>query len=144
MAVQQIDISLIASHGDGRPVTSNEFIRPLAPTDSDGLLRVVADRGKWASGLVEFVRTDDVKEAYKDADEPSDAFAKDLARSLGRIAAWLGRRTVALRKMAKSGLDPTLIVSMWIDQDQMDLVLPPDLLRACGEGGVRIQLITNQ
>jgi hypothetical protein len=74
-----------------------------------------------------------------------DHFDVAVAKSMVDTAAWLGQHSEDLFEgFHERGLKVALYVNMWIDQDQIDLTLSPNLTLACGRRGVRIQFITNE
>ncbi len=141
MAVLNATISLIASFADGRNVTEDAFVRPLRASVGDRVIRVESNKGEWRSARVEFMnrRADE----FRDADEPSEAFARDIADTLAFVARWIDERRTELLRIHAAGLGVVLLLNLFIDQDQMDWLLPPALLRAAGAAEIPIQTITN-
>ena len=141
MAVKQITASLVATHLDGRSVTSKEFLEPLKIDSDSRFVRVAADRPKGMSALIEFFHSDIA--AHRGAPERYVSFDNEVASSFDSVGTWLGGRVDALQSMANNGLRLLFIVEIWINQDQMELVVPPAVLLACGQAGIRLQVISN-
>jgi len=122
--------------GDGRGVTSAEFLEPLniQPGEAEA---THADGGVWASGVIylaiirlsAFAHID----TSADAGAQSEAFFASIVEAFRGSARFLDRRppsvTAALRA---AGLSLCLFVDVRMDQDQMELELPSELLAACG------------
>lgn len=81
---------------------------------------------------------------FNNADEPSEAFADELASRLTTTAKWLNKQPVVLFKALRdTGFNTDVLITGWIDCDQMDLDLPAVFLKACGRLGLKISIITN-
>jgi hypothetical protein len=142
MAVQNVSISLQAVHRDGGNVSREEFIHPLDIKSTDKIVQIFSDRGKWASGLVVFFQGD-ISE-FAASLEPRESFAEQIKSTLDYIALWLDERPPgAIESLIRNGLELSLFIPLWIDQDQMELSLPPCLLLACGRLAIKIEMITN-
>jgi len=77
-------------------------------------------------------------------DEPSEIFAETVRQGLERAARWIATRPEgAFDRCRNSGMNLDIFIGGWIDQDQMDLSLPPAFLHACGTAGLEISIITN-
>lgn len=140
-------IALQASRRDGRGVTSAEFLQPLniGPGEIEG---VQADGGPWAAGLVyfaiirytAFVHID----TSADAGAQSEAFFAAVIDSFRVAARFLDQRPPSITAgMAAAGLSLRLFVDVRMDQDQMELEFPPEILAACGRHGLGVYVITN-
>lgn len=147
MAVGSVLIALQASRPDGSGVTSAEFLGPLdiKPGEVEGAR---ADGGPWASGMVYFsiVRETDFAhvDTASDAGAQSEAFYRtviDAFRDVGRFLESRPSETTA--KMRATGLSMRIFVDVRMDQDQMELELPPEFLAACGRHGLPIYVISN-
>ena len=81
---------------------------------------------------------------YSDAPEPSEAFAAALHERLMLGAAWLEKQSPAtFDELRQAGIKTDVFIAAWMDADQIDLVLPPEFMRACGARGLSLSLITN-
>jgi hypothetical protein len=141
MAVLNASIVLISSYPDGRNVSRSEFVGPLVALPSDRVTSVTFDGGAWTSSNIEFSNFN--LDSYRAQAEPSEAFFEDVERIFSGVASWIDERRGLLKSVRESGLELTLLVDMVIDQDQLELVLPAAVLRAAGEAGIPIQVITN-
>jgi hypothetical protein len=147
MSVGSVLIALQASRGDGQGVTSGEFLAPLNIQPGE-VETVHADGGAWASGMVYFsvVRLS----AFAGVGDPADpgaateAFFAGVAEAFRAAGRFLDRRqpevTAGLRT---AGLFLRLLVEIRMDQDQMELEFPPELLAACGRHGLGVYVISN-
>jgi len=140
--VGSILIGLQASFVDGRDVTASEFLAPLAIDTQDEVEATLADGGKWSSGMVYFPTAR--LSAFAHEAEPHEAFAAEVRRSLLTAAAFLERRSTEVTTGLQSkGLSLRLFVDVRMNQDQMELELPPELTAACGRHGLGVFVISN-
>jgi hypothetical protein len=80
----------------------------------------------------------------EDAGAQSEAFASTIRDGLIRVAEWLGRQPVEVfEDLRDAGCVTDIFVSGWMTDDQFDLDLPPEFLRACGALGLTISICTN-
>jgi hypothetical protein len=147
MSVGSVLIGLQASRGDGRGVTAAEFIAPLAIRPGE-VEATRADGAAWASGMVYLavVRYSDFDHVDKTADAgaQSEAFIAGVGeafRSAGRFLDLRPPRVTASLRTA--GLSVRLLVEVRMDQDQMELEFPPELLAACGRHGLGVYVLSN-
>ena len=140
--VGSILIALQASFPDGREVASNDFIAPLAIGESDGVEATQAEGGEWSSGMVYFPVTR--LSTFARETEPHEAFAAGVHRALLTAAAFLDRRSAdAMNKLRSKGLSLRLFIDVRMDQAQMELVLPPEFMAACGRHRLGVFVISN-
>jgi hypothetical protein len=147
MSVGSVLIGLQASRGDGNEVATAEFLAPLA-IGPDEVEATQADGGAWASGMVylAIIRHSDFDHVDKSADAGAQSLAFDAAiieafRTAGRF---LDRRLPTITAtMRAAGLSLRLFVEIRMDQDQMELEFPPELLIACGRHSLAIYVISN-
>jgi hypothetical protein len=79
-----------------------------------------------------------------DAGARSEAFAAAVHDGLLRAAAWLSRQPPAVfADLRAAGRATDVFVGGWIEQDQFDLDLPPEFLRACAALGLALRVCTN-
>ena len=147
MSVGSVLIALQASRSDGQGVTDAEFLEPLAIRSGE-VAATRADGGPWMSGLVYFavVRLSDFNDVdtTTDAGAQSDAFFSAVVEAFRTAARFLDERSPAVTgAMRSSGLSLRLFVDVRMDQDQMELELPPELLAACGRHGMGVFIISN-
>jgi hypothetical protein len=147
MSVGSVLIGLQASRSDGRGVTTAEFIAPLAIRPGE-VEATRAEGGAWASGMVYFavVRYSDFDHVDKTADAgaQSEAFFAGVVEAFRAAGRFLDRRSPAvLAAMRAAGLALRMFVEVRMDQDQMELEFPPELLAACGRHGLGVYVISN-
>ena len=147
MSVGSVLLGLQASRGDSQGVATDEFLAPLAIRPGE-VEATRADGGAWASGMVYFavVRYSDFAHVDKSADAgaQSIAFEAGIAEAFQKAGRFLDRRPPAVTEaMRASGLSLRLFVEVRMDQDQMELEFPPDLLAACGRHAVGVYVISN-
>jgi hypothetical protein len=141
MAVLRVSVSLIASFPDGRNVSHDDFVGLLGARVGDGIADVASDRGRWATSRIEFQSR--ALEDGMDQPEPSEVLFQVIETTLLHVGEWIDERRSAVQRLRENGLNVSLLVDVLMDQDQMELMLPPVLLRACGEAGLPIHLISN-
>lgn len=79
-----------------------------------------------------------------DAGAQSEAFAAAIRRGLIRAGEWLSRQPVELfEEIRAAGCVTDVFVGGWMTDDQFDLDLPPQFLRACGALGLTMSVCTN-
>jgi hypothetical protein len=147
LAVGSILIALQAWCKDGRGVTRGEFLDPLSIRPGE-VEAVKADRGRSAAALVYFavVRYSafDHVDTSEDAGAQSEAFFAGVVDAFRRAARFLDQRPPSVTAaMRAAGLSLRLFVDVRMDQDQMELELPPELLAACGRHGLGVYVISN-
>src|ERR1700730_258085 len=91
MAVGSVLIALQASFPDGRDVTTENFLAPLAIQSGEEVEYTRADGGQWASGLVCYPITR--LSAFANEDEPAEAFFAGVKEALRAAGRFLDRRS---------------------------------------------------
>jgi hypothetical protein len=146
MAVGSVLIGLQASGGP-EGVTTDEFLVPLniQPGEVEDKR---ADSGAWASGMLYFATVR--YSGFAHVDKSDDAGAQSLAFDAGVAEAFqaatrfLDRRVPSVTaRMREAGLKLRLFVEIRMDQDQMELAFPPELLAACGRHNIGVYTISN-
>jgi hypothetical protein len=109
---------------------------PVAVEDGPGVPRV-----RLLSVAVEdFAHVD----SSTDAGARSEAFAAAIHDGRVRAAGWLARQPAGLfEQLWAAGRVTDVIVGGWVTQDQFDLDVPPEFLRACGALGLTVSVCTN-
>jgi hypothetical protein len=146
MSVGSVLIGLQASRGRGG-VSAAEFLDPLA-IQPGKVEATRADGGAWTSGMIYFavIRLSDFADVdtSDDAGAQSIAFEADIAKAFRTVARFLDARPPTVTaKMRAAGLSLRLFVEVRMDQDQMELEFPPELLSACGRHSLRTYVISN-
>lgn len=147
MSVGAVLIGLQASRGDGRGVTTAEFLTPLDILPGE-VEATRADGGAWASAMVYLavVRYRDFDHVDKsdDAGAQSEAFFAGIKESFRVAARFLDLRSPKVTAaMRAAGIELRLFVEVRMDQDQMELEFPPELLAASGRHLIGMHLISN-
>lgn len=149
MSMGSVLIGLQASHQnkDGRGVTADEFLTPLNIQPGE-VEATRATGGPWESGMVylavvrysQFGHID----TSADAGAAYEAFFSGVVDAFRGAARFLDRRPPEVTsQMRSAGLSLRLFIDVRMDEDQMDLEFPPELLAACGRHGLSLFLITN-
>lgn len=135
--ILKIYVALVAQRVDGGVITTGDFLDRLAINGLEA--SPCSGRGGAAKVLffqMHFEHSDDV--------EASNKFEQTLKDELRRVRDWLlGHDVELFQSFVESGLVLDMIVSTWIDQDQVDLEFDPGFLRACGERSVGLTIISN-
>lgn len=147
MSVGSVLIGLQAWRKDARGVTGEEFLAPLDIRPGQ-VEATRADGGEWSSGMVYFavIRHSDFDHVDKSADAgaQSEAFFAAVVEAFRMTARFLDERSPGVTTaMRAAGLSLQLFIEIRMDQDQMELELPPELLAACGRHGLGVYLISN-
>jgi len=140
--VGSVLIGLQASQGDGRAVTSSGFLAPLHIDERDQVESTRADGGAWASGMVYFPVTR--LSTFANEAEPHEAFSIGVRKALLAAAEFLDRRSPeVISALRAAGLSLRLFIDVRMNQDQMDLELPPEFLATCGRHRLGVFMISN-
>jgi hypothetical protein len=147
MSVGSVLIGLQAARGDGRGVTTTEFLDPLE-IQSGEIEAARADGGAWTSGMVYFavVRYSAFAHVDTTADPgaQAEAFFAGVTHAFRAAGQFLDRRPPDITtRMRAAGLSLRLLVDVRMDQDLMELELPTEILGACSRHGLGVYLITN-
>jgi len=119
MSVDSVLIGLQASRSDGRGVTTDEFLTPLAIQPGE-VASAQADGGSWASGMVYFaiVLYSDFNRVDKstDAGTQSEAFYASVVEMFQATGRFLDRRSPAVTAaMREAGLSLRVFVEVRMD-----------------------------
>lgn len=109
---------------------------PVVVEDSPGAPRVRL----LSVSMEDFAHID----TKQDAGAQSEAFAAAIHNGLLQAAQWLGRQSVKeFEDLRSTGYVTDVFVGGWITDDQFDLDIPAEFLRACGLLGLAISVCTN-
>ncbi len=147
MSVGSVLIGLQASRRDGKGVTTLEFLAPLT-IQAGEVEAACADGGPWASGMVYFavIRFSDFAhvDTTGDAGAQTEAFFAGVVEAFRAVGRFLDQRPPEITAwMRAAGLSLRLFVEVRMNQDQMELDLPSDLLAACGRHSLGVYIISN-
>ncbi len=135
--IHELTISLLAWKPPLGAVSEAEFLAPLGVRPDDAM--VVMGPGSSRIGLSVLKHS-----KAPDRVEASEQFERDVASSFERIETWLGQRPPAVFETIRArGVEMELLLSFWMDVDQMEFRLPPGLLLRLGERGLPFHLISN-
>lgn len=77
--------------------------------------------------------------------EPYETLTRELEANFQDIADWLtSLSSSVIPGMNEEGIQLSFIIEAWIDQDQIDIELPPCLMLALGLNGIPFYLISNE
>jgi len=142
--VEWLEFSLRVWDRGGDEVASAEFLDRLLIAPGDA---ATVEEGPGCSRvrLLSVSQKDfDHIDITDDAGAQSVAFEAAVRQGLIRAAEWLARQPPALfEELRAAGRVTDVFVGGWIDQDQFDLDLPAEFLRACGVLGLTISICTN-
>jgi hypothetical protein len=132
----------ISPWADGRNVLRDHFVDPLRLVVGDGgVLAIEAGAGEWRSAKAVFFNRE--ANAYADREEPSAAFEEDITAAFAAVAEWTDSRSAALRDLRATGLKVVLLIDLFMNDDQMEIVLPSAMLQALGSANVPVHIISN-
>ncbi|MES2572030.1 MAG: hypothetical protein V4710_18490 [Verrucomicrobiota bacterium] len=124
----------------------DEFLLPLGIQPGE-VESAVADRGPWQSGLVYFSSIEFSEIHHNtsaDAGARSEAFYARVHEAFLNTSRFLARRSPGITEtMRAAGLSLRFFIELDMDQDQMEIELPPELLTACSQHHLGIHLISN-
>ena len=147
MSVGSVLIGLQATRRDGQGVTTAEFLTPLAIRAGE-VEATRADGGPWTAGMVYFavVRYGDFDyvDNTADAETQSEAFFAAVVEAFRAAGRFLDQRSSeVIAAMRAVGLSLQIFVEVRMDEDQMELEFPPELLAASGRHGLGLYIISN-
>jgi hypothetical protein len=134
--VAWLSFSLRAWDRRGHPIVRSEFLDrlsigpgdPAVVEDGPGVPRIRL----LAVAIEDFAQVD----TSADAGARSEAFAAAVHDGLVRAAGWLARQPASVfEELRAAGRVTDVFVGGWVTQDQFDLDLPPEFLRAWGHWG---------
>jgi len=139
MSLDWIRVSLRGFGGDA-PI-GHGFFEALGLENARDLLLRPSDEPDVAASVVLFeVAMGNVISAP----EPAEAFAASVRNGFAGAAARLGAlRREAFDAWRAAGRHADVFVSGWLDDQQFDLEVPGEFLRACGELGLPMTICTN-
>lgn len=140
--VGSVLIALQASYRDGCGITSQGSLAPLGIDEEDQVEATITDGGEWSSGMVYFPATR--LGTFADEAAPHEAFEIGVRKALLAAAAFLDRRSPeVISELRATGLSLRMFIDVRMDQDQMELVLPPEFVAACGRHRLGVFIISN-
>jgi hypothetical protein len=141
MAAQWIDVALQV--WDPRCKTAAQIAKALGAKPTDAVLQVREQHGPRCSTLVAFARVQ--LPEHGRGPERYDRFADALSARLRLAAGWLDQRSPEVFEGIRKHHQITrILITSLITQDQLDLDLPSEFIRACGKVGLSISLLTNE
>jgi len=142
--VQWLTFCLRAWDRRGRKIGPGDFLERLLIAPGDPV-KVEDGPGAARIRLLSVAQEDFAHvDTTADAGARSEAFAAAVHDGLVRAAKWLAQQQPAVFAELRAGGRVTdVFVGGWIEQDQFDLDLPPEFLRACGALGLTISICTN-
>jgi hypothetical protein len=142
--VEWLKFTLRAWDRTGAAVRRAEFLDrliiasgdPVAVEDGPGVPRVRL----LCVSMEDFANVD----TTQDAGAQTEAFAAAIREGLVRAASWLsGQPPNIFVELRAAGRVTDLFVGGWMTDDQFDLDLPPEFLRACAVLGLTVSVCTN-
>ena len=138
MGINRVNIVLAGSYGDGRNVPAEDFLPSTNFEFMGKLVSIVAQAG-GASAYIDFASL--YLEEFMKEDEPYELFHQRLASIQENLCYWLDQQSLsAFKTMSERGLNIRLFLDLDIDDNQIELTLAADLLRACGRLNVKIDM----
>jgi hypothetical protein len=143
MALKSINMSLVAWRKSPDVIGYEDFIGRLAIPDTDHYETLRPQPGVRKTVVIRFLSlsTDELPQST----EILEDFSKRLTVAFGEIAEWLAARPASVfEEFRKSGLQLMFLMNLWIDDNQLDLALPPEFLAACGRLGIKVSILSNE
>ncbi len=139
MGTYRTEVWLSLSHPSGRPIPPDTLTQALG---GDPSLYVVGGLNeRWANARLDVCLLH--LEDFADQEEPTEAFAAATRNALIEFALWLTRLSVsAFDELRGDSFKTEVWVYCWIEQDQFELILPPELLVELGRLRLPIQMMT--
>lgn len=142
--VEWLSFSLRAWDRLGRPIRPDEFVGRLSFAPGDQAAVEDGPGNPLVRLLAVAVEDFDHVDTSADAGARSEAFAAALHDGLVQAAGWLTRQPAGVfEELRAAGRVTDVFVGGWVTQDQFDLDLPSEFLRACGALGLSVSVCTN-
>ncbi len=137
MAVEHLSATLQVWRTTGGKPKPAEFLDNLVVSAGDNVKKRKTPNPRVDVMFIELSE-------FADDEEPTESFASELETRLFNVSGWLDQQPASLfSSLRSSGFNTELLLTGWIDCNQMDLGLPPALLSSCGKHGLKISIITN-
>jgi hypothetical protein len=138
--IHRLELFLLASNPEGKSFTGEQFVSALK---ADVSKCVVGGSGrKWESARISAFTL--LHEAFKDAAEPSEAYANALRAGFIDFSNWLATLSSdSCDALRDDGMKLVVLIDIWMDQDQMELEFPPGLLIQLARLRLPLELVSN-
>ncbi len=137
--MNQTEVWLSLSHPSGRPVPAETLTQALGGDAAPYVVGSLNQRGANAHLDICLLRLED----FADQEEPTEAFAVATRNALIEFAHWMTRLSVStFDELRGDGFKTAVLVYSWIEQDQFELILPPELLLELGRLKLPVQIMT--
>lgn len=142
MAVTELNVFLLAHPPSGKVNDRDDFlaildvsIEPYNPRQSSSEAPV--------HGLeIGFFTIEEFKQWDT---ERYEHFSAAIEQCLASFAAWLAKvPSENVERLRASGFHVFVLITMWMDQDQMDFDLPPALSLQLGRLGLELRMLSNE
>ena len=138
MSLESIFVSLRGTAGKSEPGTL--FFDLLSVSPADGFKLSPSDNPHKAARLVVL----ELERGHHPQRLSSEQCAEQIKSQFLRAAEWLSSRpSKTFENCRAQGFDLDVFISLWIENDQVDLDVPPEFLLACGQAGLPIAICSN-
>jgi len=136
-----LEISLVASKS-GKRITEKDFLIPLNIEDDREKVVVKTHPGGGFFGVsfVEFFNEDLSRAKF--AERAEDDLLSAASSRLLQIAPWIEQRRLVLIDIGNT-IELIMLFNLMSDYSEMELILPSEFLIACGNAGLKIQIVSN-
>lgn len=93
-----------------------------------------SDQACWRSARISLFRS-----ISKDEENVEE----ELRQGLHSTASWIAQNADRIETISASDIRAELLLDLWVDADQMELVLPVNLLAACHRANLPVHMISN-
>jgi hypothetical protein len=138
--IHNIKVTIVGSHEEDGTILPSDIMEAFSTEFSE--FEAFGMGGKWHSaGFILFWLT--LKD-FDDKAEPSEAFMQSMRARIMSLAVWLSSvPTESAQKLVRRKFVVQLVIDLFIDQNQMDLDLPWELLREAGRLKLPIKIVSN-
>jgi len=140
MAIQSTRLTLSAHYPDGRPIRLDEFLPGVtfAPYTPYG------EPGQWKAVGLQLAEAE-ITDFENFGTERYEEYGKAVQENLLGFAGWLATIPADnAERLQRGGLRIELIVTLVVDQDQMEFTLPPELSLQLGRHQIRLYILSNE
>jgi hypothetical protein len=138
--INQIRASLRAWRPNGGSISPDELVRLFATDVSK--FEVVGSGKPWQASRIVFL--DLSSGSFKTLEEPSEGFYDALLQSLLVAAAWLANVSAeTMKSLRQSGLMIDVFFDISLDDNQIQLKIPPELSLQLGRLELPVEILSN-
>jgi len=137
--IRHLELSLRAWHPNGSSISGEQFVEVLAADASE--FSVSGSGAQWEAARIAFGLS---LEAFENTKQPHEKFANALRQAFVDFSKWLsGLSPSSFDVLRANGMNFDVFIGVWMDLDQFDFELPPELMRELGRLRLSLKVLSN-